>query len=86
MNDNTPLTEVAAILPTDAAKMLDECVSEVQMAVLAQIRTAVSTLEMCGVALDPVQLALVLDLFVGSLLPYADALYRIGHANSKEPS
>jgi hypothetical protein len=76
MNEQTPLEEVAKILPPNGAKMLTEFDIQVQIAVLAQIRTVVATLETFSITLDPVQLGVVLDLFVGSLAPYADALYK----------
>lgn len=60
MKADTPLPEVALILPTDAAADLLKASSAVQESVLSAVRSFMCELEESDVHLDPITLSVVL--------------------------
>lgn len=79
MNITTPLTEVAAHLPTEAANHLDGYNTTVQELVLTQLRLVVSWIENdLDITLDPVAYATLITALVVSISP----LYAQLHAKN----
>jgi hypothetical protein len=60
MNVNTPLTEVAHILPAETASLLLHLPTDRACAVLAEIRNIVTTWEENGVTMDPITFGVVI--------------------------
>lgn len=74
MNPDTPLEEVATLLPTSAAQILTEQHVDVQLATLRQVRAAMVFWESNGYAFDPIELEGILVALVSSLAPLHDGL------------
>lgn len=64
MNEDTPLTEVAHLLPTEVASFLSGLNEDLQAPTLEAVRSLVTTIEEEGVTLDVFQLEAVLTGFV----------------------
>lgn len=74
MNPDTPLPEVAQMLPKEAAQMLLPASQNVQGAVLRQLRALLVYWEQHHYVLDPVALEGIVTAFVASLTPLHMAL------------
>lgn len=64
MNHQTPLTEVAALLPARAAQLLYDQDAVVRQIVMEMVRYHLAAWEEAGVVLDPIQREAVLFTFV----------------------
>ena len=64
MRIDTPLAEVVALLPTEAARQLDREVPAVQKSVLERLRAAFVYWEGCSLDLNPVQIEAVVNSLV----------------------
>lgn len=74
MNNDTPLAQVALMLPTEAAGMLTWETVNRQMAVLHVVRRCVSEWEALGTTLDPITLAVILNSLVREVLGVVTAV------------
>lgn len=70
MTPDTPLTEVAQLLPSAAAALLLEASSDVQIKTLETVRSCFLYWESRGITLDPVQL----EGFMGALVAAVAAM------------
>ena len=75
MNAETPLAEVAAMLPSSAATLLLASPSAVQEWALTNIRSCMTYWESDGYQLDPITMEGVLNAFVISLVGTLGALH-----------
>ena len=69
MNENTPLTEVAALLSLESAQLLVEVDSDDQIRVLTLVRAAIGYWETAEISLDPIQFQGALNALVATVTP-----------------
>lgn len=75
MKPDTPLPEVALLLPRSAAQVLLLAPLPVQESVLGMMRSMILSLERRGHTLDPIELEAVLNVYVGTITALCEALY-----------
>lgn len=83
MNHETPLHEVAQILPHAAAAILDGQDPILQEAVLTNLRTTLTFWEKNGYHLDPVTFEGVMVSFVVTLVPMHDQMWELAQSNAR---
>lgn len=83
MNEDTPLTEVAKLLPTDVASFLSGLDEDMHAPVLESVRSIVTTIEEEGIALDVFQLQAVLTGVVPVLVGHVSQGFRTADAIGK---
>ena len=83
MNHETPLHEVAQILPQTAAAILDGRDPLLQEAVLTNLRAILAFWEENGYHLDPVTFEGVMVSFVVTLIPMHEQMWELVQSNAR---
>lgn len=77
MKENTPLAEVAAHLPQEAAQLLMLCSDSVQTEVLRQMRSVIVYLEESDCLFEPVSYEFILNAVVASIAPLYGEIFAV---------